>query len=51
MTARLMLPRRPAWLRALWAGAGLMDYLVDRKRVLMVSLPEISSEHHTPQPQ
>lgn len=42
-----------AWvaLASMWAGAGLMDYLVDRKRLLIVSIPEITNEQHTPQPQ
>jgi uncharacterized protein len=35
-----------AWvaLASMWLGAGLTDYLVDRKRILVVSLPEIPNE-------
>lgn len=35
-----------AWvaLAAMWAGAGLTDYIVDRKRILVVSLPELPNE-------
>ena len=39
MTARLMLPRRPAWVRALWVAAGVLGLVVGAVGVVLPLLP------------
>lgn len=39
MTARLMLPRRPAWMRALWAAAGLLALATGIVGIFLPLLP------------
>lgn len=39
MTARLMLPRRPVWLRALWVGAGFLALATGIVGIFLPLLP------------
>lgn len=39
MTARLLLPRRPVWLRALWVGAGMLALATGIVGIFLPLLP------------